>query len=68
VVHGTVPALQPSDGLVRVEKDDEPVPELPGGLERGDVTGVQDVEATSGGDYGVDGGLAAIVWLRRCGL
>ena len=49
-------ALQPADGVVAVEQDDEAVAERPGLLQHGDVAGVQQVEAAAGGDDGAAGG------------
>ena len=48
-------ALEPADGVVGVEADDQAVAEPAGGSQGGDVAGVQQVEAAAGGDHGAAG-------------
>src|SRR3954471_3438646 len=45
-------ALQPAHGRIRVHADDEAVAERPRRLERGDVAGMQEVEAAASGHDG----------------
>src|SRR5215207_2784020 len=49
---GPVGTLEPRDRRVGVEQDDQAVPQIARGAQRPHVTGVQQVEASAGGDHG----------------